>query len=249
MERRFLSNILLTKLQEWKCFLLQKHWEKEPGKRKKKGSWETESCSLKACTPLRLKPHCFSSTRWYFLSVGLLGGCWVEHQGGTRVPCQAALQLTLGSTWTSPPLLSACQARQKRDISRRKKSWPVVGSWRAERCSGRLPQAATVGWDKMRERFWRRHERWRAGKSVCRTASGEIASVASQLQTVQHAALWKLWIWKCWSQERADVTILQVRSCLTICFKTRMNFKYRGSNELNVTVLCLLLLNTLKYKC
>ncbi len=39
----------------------------------KKRPWETESRSLKACAPLRLKPHCFSSTRWYFLSVGLLG--------------------------------------------------------------------------------------------------------------------------------------------------------------------------------
>lgn len=37
---------------------------------------------LKGRTPLRLKPHCFSSTRWYFLSVGPLRASGWSTGGG-----------------------------------------------------------------------------------------------------------------------------------------------------------------------
>lgn len=125
IEKRFLNHLLLAERQEWNRF------ERESS------SWERNWVAvLKACTPLRLKPHCFSSTRWYFLSVGALGGCWVEHRGNASAsPSSTAADSRQHMELPLP--LSACQPREARDTLQRK-SPLVVRSWRAEGCAGRL---------------------------------------------------------------------------------------------------------------
>lgn len=108
---------------------------------------------LKGRTPLRLKPHCFSSTRWYFLSVGPLRASGWSTGGGERECLSSTAADYQQQHMEMPRLLPPCQARNNCNILERQTS-PVVRSWRAEGCSGWGSPAPSVSWNKIQMQFW-----------------------------------------------------------------------------------------------
>lgn len=128
---------LLSKPQEWKC-----SFEQSTGR---KLETDAGAAALKGCSPLRLKPHCFSSTRWYFLLVGVLGWSTGEGEGLAKQRCS---WLSAAHANTAAPLAVPGKRRQE---CFKGKVWRL-GPGGVEGCTG--PRSQSVNWNEMQVKFF-----------------------------------------------------------------------------------------------